>query len=111
MNRVSIEQVHKMLILSSSLFPKTVINKEAMLLMLLNLMDKKNGMAVTSLCYGSCVTPTTALRYIDFLEKHGWIERSHDDGDHRRKIVTLTTEGSRIVTDYIMRVSDIFAKN
>lgn len=112
MNRVSVKQIHEMLLLNSSLFPKTATNKDAMLLMLMNLMEHKNdGMAVTSLCYGSCVTTTTALRYIDFLEKHGWVQRSHDDGDHRRKIVTLTTKGMLIVSDYIKHMSDIFARN
>ena len=112
MNRVSVKQIHEMLVLNLSLLSKTAINKEAMLLMLMNLMEhKKDGMAVTSLCYGSCVTITTALRYIDILEKHGLIERSHDDGDHRRKIVTLTEKGSRVVSDYIKDMSDIFAKN
>lgn len=112
MNRVSVKQIHEMLLLNSSLLPKTATNKDAMLLMLMELMrHKKEGVAVTSLCYGSCVTPTTALRYIDFLEKHGWIERNDDDCDHRRKIVTLTPQGSCIVSNYIKHMSDIFATN
>lgn len=112
MNRVSAKQIHEMLLLNSSLLSKTAVNKQAMLLMLMNLMEhKKDGMAVTSLCYGSCVTITTALRYIDILEKQGLIKRSHDDGDHRRKIVTLTKDGFSLVTDYISDISGIFAPN
>lgn len=48
---------------------------------------------VTSLCTASGVPPTTGLRWIQFLEDRGWIQRRGDLCDHRRSCVSLTHKG------------------
>jgi DNA-binding MarR family transcriptional regulator len=49
--------------------------------------------AISSLCYASGVPTTTALRWIHYLEKEGWIERSADPKDRRRIFLDLSKKG------------------
>ena len=37
---------------------------------------------------------------LNSLERKGWINREADDGDHRRKLVHLTSSGIEYVEDY-----------
>jgi len=52
-----------------------------------------NSLQTTSLCVGSCVAPTTALRWITLLEQKGLIERDEDPSDRRRSLIRLTAFG------------------
>jgi len=48
--------------------------------------------SVTSLCIGAAVPATTALRWVNALEKKGMIRRTPDFSDARRTFVSLTPE-------------------
>lgn len=47
-------------------------------------------LSVSSLCYSSGVPPTTALRQLARLEKHGFVKREGDQTDNRRCFVLAT---------------------
>lgn len=68
--------------------------------MLLELYEAKyrgRRVGVTSLCYGSGVPMTTALRWITNLERDGWVVRARDSTDHRRVWVDPTDKTIRAV--------------
>jgi DNA-binding MarR family transcriptional regulator len=56
--------------------------------------------SVSGLCYCSGVPATTALRWIDRLEKVGWINREADEADRRRYWVRLSDRGSAAMLRY-----------
>lgn len=55
----------------------------------------------TSLCIASTAASTTALRYIDILEKAGLIERRLNPRDNRVTLIRLTSEGRRKMRAYL----------
>lgn len=57
-------------------------------------------MSVSSLCSGGAVPPTTALRWIGALEKHGLLRRSKDPFDGRRVFVALSEDALRAMRSY-----------
>lgn len=69
--------------------------------MLLELYDAHlNGRRerVSALCVASGVPASTALRWIDHLEKEGWINRATDPNDLRRPYVELSGRGLDAMT-------------
>jgi hypothetical protein len=64
------------------------------------------SISVSSLCVGSGVPPTTALRYIDRIVDYGMVDRDDDRADMRRTLIRFTPGTSRKVTDIL---SDIRA--
>jgi hypothetical protein len=65
--------------------------------------------SVTSLTIASCIPPTTALRYIHYLEQTQMVTRSCDQKDARRVWVALTSTSFARVTDYLTEVSRAWA--
>ena len=61
-------------------------------------------LAVTSACIGSCVPPTTALRWLKILEERDLVRREADECDARRSFVRLTKEGRKKVELYFQGV-------
>lgn len=61
-------------------------------------------LAVTSACIGSCVPPTTALRWLKILEDRDLVRREADEFDARRSFVRLTKEGRKKVEMYFQEV-------
>jgi hypothetical protein len=55
-----------------------------------------------SLCHASGVPATTALRWIDLLEKHGLVERRRDPADRRARLIALTDQGYRVMRQYLI---------
>lgn len=49
--------------------------------------------SVKSVCIGSCVPHTTALRWISILEQKGLIVREDDADDRRRTFIRFTPDG------------------
>jgi len=62
-------------------------------------------LSVSSVCYVSAVPATTALRWIQRLEKDGWIERVDDPLDGRRSWVQLTKRASAEMREYLAQVA------
>lgn len=60
--------------------------------------------SVTSACIGSRAPHTTALRYISALCDAGWLERIVDEGDRRRKWLSLSAEGESRLDRYFDRL-------
>ena len=60
----------------------------------------QHKISVSSLCVGSNVPATTALRWIQTLEKQHLLKRVADPLDGRRVFVSLTVKGSRAMTAY-----------
>lgn len=58
-------------------------------------------LSVSSLCIGSGVPSTTALRYLQLIEERGYVERSADKSDKRRTFVRLTSKGRGAMSSYI----------
>lgn len=65
-----------------------------MLLDLLVARDRNDQTSIGSLCQGSGVPPTTALRHLEQLEQQGMIERWPDPEDQRRTLVRLLPEAA-----------------
>lgn len=61
--------------------------------------------SVSSLCVGSNVPATTALRWIQTLEKRHLLRRISDPMDGRRFFVSLTEKGSRAMIGYFQAVT------
>jgi len=66
---------------------------------------------VSSACIGSCVPPTTALRWISILEKRGLIRRETDLNDARRNFLRLTHSGATKIERYFDKVAERRAAN
>lgn len=58
-------------------------------------------LSVTSICLGSGVPSTTALRYLRILEERGYIARVSDELDKRRSFVTLTDRAREAMVSYL----------
>lgn len=61
---------------------------------------ESHAVPVTDLCIASGEAQTTALRWIAILEDHGFLVRSSDIEDRRRRLVLLSEEGRAIVESY-----------
>lgn len=59
--------------------------------------------SVTGACIGSGVPATTALRWVNALEKKGLIERHQDTLDHRRVFVTLSKLGRAHMRNFVKK--------
>jgi len=63
-----------------------------MLLELFAAHESGREVSVSSLCYASGVPPTTALRQLQRLEKHGLLTRHGDSQDNRRCFIKPTAK-------------------
>lgn len=61
---------------------------------------KGKQLSVTSVCIGSRVADTTALRYIKLLEERGYVYRVPDPNDKRRVFLRLTGEAIERMRSY-----------
>jgi DNA-binding MarR family transcriptional regulator len=62
--------------------------------------------SVTSMCIGSGVAPTTALRYMTMLIGAGWLVREEDEVDNRRVYVKLSRSGKAQMDAYLDTVME-----
>lgn len=65
--------------------------------------SENSRLSVTAVCIGSCVAPTTALRYVKALEGRDLIHREEDLLDGRRQYIRLTPKGDRLLRCYFYR--------
>lgn len=61
---------------------------------------KGERLSVSSVCYGSGVAQTTALRYVAMLEERGYVERYPDESDKRRAFLRLTPAARDRLANY-----------
>lgn len=66
-------------------------------------------LSVSSVCYGSGVAETTALRYVRLLELRGFIERKPDPKDRRRFFLGLHRSAFEKLDRYFADVSNEWA--
>lgn len=57
-------------------------------------------LCVTSVCIGSGVPCTTALRWLAHLADGGWVARHGDPHDARRRFVSLTPKSISVMNEY-----------
>ena len=61
-------------------------------------------MKVSDACFEARVPPTTALRWLEHVEKVGLVDRRENALDGRSSLVQLTSEGIRQMDEYISAV-------
>ena len=85
------------------------LRRQCAWLMLLDLFvceEEERKVSITSLCYASGKPATSALRWINLLEKHELIYRASNSQDKRSSFVRLTTAGHRKVEHTLCEVVD-----
>lgn len=60
--------------------------------------------SISSACIASMVPPSTALRWIKVLEKHGLVTRGQDETDARRKYLMLTDKSREALERFMESV-------
>lgn len=60
----------------------------------------------SSACLASRAPGSTGLRWLTALEKHGLIERRHEPGDRRVKLIRLTLRGYKLMRAYLVEGID-----
>lgn len=73
--------------------------------------ERGEKLSVSSLCLASGTPPTTALRHIQRLEKHGLVTRQSDTVDERREFVVPTIraiEGIEAAAELLIRQTRFF---
>jgi len=108
-SEVSAERVRDVLRarrLRSRFFPEDLFADPAwdMLLDLLYAELSHHRVAVSSLCVAAAVPPTTALRWLNTLVKHGLAVRREDPHDGRRVFVQLAPHASAALHRYFAEV-------
>lgn len=63
--------------------------------------EAQQKLSVTGLCDFAGVPLATGVRWIEKLEKGGWLHRTPDPADHRRFWVLLTERASNIMRAYL----------
>ena len=63
--------------------------------------------SVTSLTIASGGAPTTALRHLDKLVRHGLVTRSADAEDGRRSWIALTPASRAAITELLERMQEV----
>ena len=63
---------------------------------------EQRPLSISSLCIGSGLPMTSALRLVDRLCKSGYIDRATDPADARRKFAVLTPDIMRNLTIYFL---------
>lgn len=81
----------------------------AMLLDLFRAELRQQPISVSSVCYGSGVPETTALRYIKYMEDGGYLTRKPDPTDKRRVFLHLTPMACEKLIAYLNLIESDFS--
>jgi DNA-binding MarR family transcriptional regulator len=90
-------EVYRMRRARDRVMPAGLMGEPAWDILLALYSEEPGDLTISSLCYGSGVPATTALRWIGVLEKEGLVERSRHQRDGRISLVSLSAEGRAIV--------------
>jgi DNA-binding MarR family transcriptional regulator len=63
---------------------------------ILEYIDREHGSRVTYLAYHANITAQAMGELVDYLERHGYVERVPDPSDRRAKLVRLTERGHEV---------------
>ena len=63
--------------------------------------------SVSSVCVAAAVPVTTALRWLDALEKRGLVDRARDGADARRVFVMLSRDGAKAMEAYLAHLGGV----
>lgn len=66
---------------------------------------RNEKVSVKSATIGSGTSATTALRWLDVLDKEGLVRSEEDPSDNRRRLLRLTPEGYESITRYLEEIS------
>lgn len=69
--------------------------------------ERGSCLSVTSVCIGSCVAETTALRWLKVMEVRGLTCREADPRDGRRSFIRLTEDGHEKLKRYFEEVEGL----
>ncbi len=69
----------------------------------------RTALQVSSVCAGAGVPSTTILRWIARLEREGLIIRTADQDDARRRFVSLTSHGLKLITGLLEAIGPLDA--
>ena len=67
--------------------------------------EAEHKLSVTGVCDVAGVPLATGLRWIEKLEKEGWVYRTPDPVDRRRTWLLLTERASNVMRDYLAGLS------
>lgn len=70
--------------------------------------ERGRAVPVSSLCVASAVPQSTALRWVETLDKVGMVTRRPDPQDARRNLVQLTDEAIRLMRVQLRRTRQAF---
>jgi DNA-binding MarR family transcriptional regulator len=62
--------------------------------------------SVGSLTKKSGAPPTSALRWVNYLERHGLVSRHPHPNDRRTTYIELTDKGRKAIEDYFAFISE-----
>ncbi|WOE76213.1 hypothetical protein [Alterisphingorhabdus coralli] len=62
------------------------------------------SISVSSLCIAAAVPPTTALRWVSLMTRHGILERKPDDEDKRRVYIVLSQQALTAISGYFAQM-------
>jgi DNA-binding MarR family transcriptional regulator len=71
----------------------------------------KPGISISELAEMMGVHVTTAEGYAKRLCKHGYVELNEDSSDRRRKIITITDNGTRIINEVPLGFKSLLVRN
>lgn len=91
----------------ASFLPKELMGEPVwdMLLDLFIAACESKRISVSSACIASGVPPSTALRYLVKMEKHGLIVRSEDDTDGRRIYVAISPIAREAIGEWLHSIA------
>lgn len=90
-------EIYRMRRARDRLMPEGLMGEPGWDILLALYSEDSNGITVSSLCYGSAVPQSTALRWIGVLEAQGLVSRAEHHRDDRIALVSLTEQGRFIV--------------
>ncbi|QIK95816.1 winged helix DNA-binding protein [Sphingomonas sp. HDW15A] len=65
---------------------------------------------VSDACYESRVPVTTALRWLDHIERAGLVERRKNTVDRRSLLVSITPKGVTKMNDYLQAAAETLSR-
>jgi DNA-binding MarR family transcriptional regulator len=92
-------EIYRMRRARDHVFPKCLTGEPAWDMLLALYSEEPARPTVSSICYGSGVPHSAALRWISTLERQGLVERVEHRRDGKVTLLTLTNEGRGIVQD------------